>query len=146
MPFGLDTSFIVPVEVREHPGHKACRAWLDRAIADGATFALAPQVLTEFLHVVTDPNRFDRPLTMDAACRRAEAWWNASEVRPIYPGPDSTRICLEWLRRHRLGRKRLLDTMLASTYYSGGISEILTADASGFAVFGVFKIVYPAHT
>jgi len=43
-------------------------------------FALAPQVLAEFIHIVTDPKRFSSPLTVELALRRAETWWNSKEV------------------------------------------------------------------
>jgi hypothetical protein len=43
------------------------------------------------------------------------------------------------LREHRLGRKRLLDTMLAATFRSAGISSILTCDRTDFEVLGGFQ-------
>jgi predicted nucleic acid-binding protein len=116
MIHGLDTSFLVQAELREVPGHEAARTWLNEALDNHPqSFALAPQVLTEFVHVVTDPRRFTSPLSMDKALEKANGWWESSEVKPIYPSLDSTRLGLLWLRQHRLGRKRLLDTQLAAT-------------------------------
>ena len=137
---GIDTTFLVQVEIREVPGHEAARAWLDSALAKNPQpLALAPQVLTEFVHVVTDPRRFATPLSMEEALGKAQGWWEACEVRLIYPSLDSTRLALLWLRQHRLGRKRLLDTQLAATYYSEGITRLLTLNMSDFEVFGVFQ-------
>jgi hypothetical protein len=59
---------------------------------EGPVLALAPQVLTEFIHVVTDPRRFSRPLAMVEAVERAQHWWEAREVRPMLPGVDATRL------------------------------------------------------
>jgi hypothetical protein len=79
---GVDTTFLVQVELLECPGHAAARAWLHAAMTQGSQpFALAPQVLTAFVHVATDPRRFRQPLTMDAALDKAQVWWEASEVR-----------------------------------------------------------------
>jgi hypothetical protein len=103
--------------------------------------ALAPQVLTEFGHVVTDPRRFASPLSMEDALEKAQGWWEASEVKPIYPSLDSTRLGLLWLRQHRLGRKRLLNTQLAATYYPAGVNSLLTSNMSDFDIFGVFRSV-----
>ena len=65
---GIDTTFLVQVELREVPGHDAARGWLDRAVAKHPQpLALAPQVLTEFVHVVTDARRFATPLSMEEA-------------------------------------------------------------------------------
>ena len=103
--------------------------------------ALAPQVLTEFAHVVTDPRRFSRPLEMDEAISRAELWWRAREVLQVFPDSVAVDTCLEWMRAHRLGRKRLLDTQLAATYDAAGIRSILSSNARDCAVFGVFTII-----
>jgi predicted nucleic acid-binding protein len=137
---GIDTTFLVQIEVREAPGHAAAAAWLDRTLqTDGPVLALAPQVLTEFIHVVTDPRRFARPLDLVEAVERAQDWWEAREVRPVFPGQESTRLTLQWLREHRLGRKRLLDTQLAATYHAAGIIRLVTLNREDFAIFGVFR-------
>ena len=141
MIHGVDTTFLVQVELLESPGHAAARAWLDETLGHGSgpAFALAPQVLTEFVHVVTDPRRFREPLSMEAALSKAQGWWEASEVRPVFPTLDSTRLTLLWMRQHRLGRKRLLDTQLAATYYSAGVTSLVTLNFADFELFGVFK-------
>ena len=137
---GIDTTFLVQVELREAPNHSQARAWLDRALDFAGPFlALAPQVLTEFVHVVTDAKRFVTPLAMEDALDRAQLCWEAREVRPVFPSVESTHLCLKWLRAHRLGRKRLLDTQLAATYAAAGVTELLTANSADFAVFGVFS-------
>ena len=114
---GLDTTFLVQVEVLEHTGHKAARALLHQLLATGDTLGIAPQVLFEFIHIVTDNRRFAEPLSLEQAVGRAESWWNAKEVVHVLPNDESASLSLEWLRRHRLRRKRLLDTQLAATYY-----------------------------
>lgn len=140
MLHGIDTTFLVQVEVREVRGHTAARQWLDEALAEHPQpLALAPQVLTEFVHVVTDPRRFESPLGMEEALSKAQGWWEAREVKPIYPSLDSTRLALLWMRQHRLGRKRLLDTQLAATYYAAGITRLLTVNRSDFEIFHVFQ-------
>ena len=137
---GIDTTFLVQVELREASNHSQARAWLDRALdGDGQFLALAPQVLTEFVHVVTDAKRFAMPLAMDDALDRAQLWWAAREVLPVLPSVESTHLCLKWLRAHRLGRKRLLDTQLAATYAAAGVTSLLTSNSADFAVFGVFS-------
>lgn len=141
MIHGLDTSFIVAAEVVDHPGHAAARERLDRVLAKADGLALAPQVLAELVHVVTDGRRFANPLTVAAARDRAERWWNAKEVVPAFPDEHTTPVFLSWHREHELGRKRLLDTLLAATYFTNGVRSILTTDARDFRVFGHFAIV-----
>lgn len=137
---GVDTTFLVQVEVREASGHATARAWLQETLAQsGQPLAIAPQVLTEFIHVVTDSRRFAQPLDMEQAVTKARGWWEASEVKPVYPTLESTRLALQWLTDHRLGRKRLLDTQLAATYYVAGIRTLVTLNRADFAPFGVFR-------
>ena len=93
------------------------------------------------MHVVTDPRQFrvtvgvwNRPI------ERAGIWWNAAEVVHVdFRTAESTLLFLEWLSEHQLGRKRLLDTLFASTLSASGITSMLTLNRDDFAVFGVFS-------
>ena len=60
MIHGIDTGILVAAEVAEHTDHVAARASLARLIAAGDSLALAPQVLAEFIHIVTDSRRFSK--------------------------------------------------------------------------------------
>lgn len=106
------------------------------------SLAIAPQVLAEFLHVITDPRRFSKPLTMDEATVRARYWWNCTEITQVFPNNTSLTQSLDWIDQHRLGRKRILDTQLAATYRSAEVNTIITSNATDFAVFG-FKTLTP---
>lgn len=146
MTHGLDTGFLVAAEVAEHEGHAAARATLARSIGAGDSLGLAPQVLAEFIHIVTDPRRFDRPVELGAALALAEQWWTAREVARIHPDDDAVRLFLSWLKRYSLGRKRLLDTMLAATYLRAGITSLLTTNPGDFPTFGAFDCITPTLT
>jgi predicted nucleic acid-binding protein len=135
----------VAVEVVEHAEHGAARATLARLLAVGDFVAIAPQVLAEFIHIVTDPRRFTQPLDITAAHRLAEQWWTARKIMRVFPD-DATRQFLAWLRQFLLGRKRLLDTLLAATYQQAGIHSLLTTNPADFAIFGVFRCITPVGT
>ncbi len=64
MIHGLDTGFLVAAEVTEHVEHTGARDTLARLLSAGDLIAIAPQVLAEFIHIVTDPRRFVQPLDM----------------------------------------------------------------------------------
>ena len=89
MNHGIDTGFLVAAEVLEHVNHQSARAKLTEIVAAGDGFVMAPQVLAEFIHVVTDPRRFAAPLSMDEARDLAQKWWTAHEVTHIVPGDDA---------------------------------------------------------
>ncbi len=145
MKIGLDTTFLVEVSVWEHVGHNAARAEMMARLAKGDVFVLAPQVLAEFVHVVTDSHRFERPLNMPEAIQKAESWWNAGEVEHVSPTPESVLLFFKWINQFKLGRKRLLDTMLAATYCSHRVSSILTSNARDYRSFDCFEVIVPGE-
>jgi hypothetical protein len=101
-------------------------------------------VLAEFLHIVTDSRRFAQPLDMTTALQLAAQWWTAREVVRVFPDHAATWQFLAWLQQFSLGRKRLLDTLLAATYEQAGIQSLLTTNPADFAIFGVFSCITPA--
>jgi predicted nucleic acid-binding protein len=141
---GADTTLLVHLEIAESPEHARAHAFLRREIlAPRDQLAIAPQVLSEFIHVVTDQRRFQKPLTIQEAIAKSRFWWNAVEVRRVYPTAESTELFHDWLTKYSLGRKRLLDTQLASTLFTAGVRRIVSSNARDFAVFGVFDVISP---
>lgn len=130
---GLDTSFLIAFEIKEHERHGAARSLARERSAEG--FAISSQILAEFLNIVTDPRRFERPLSMEEAISRISDWWQAKEVRVILAGESAGSRFLDLLRRHQPGRKQLLDTLLASTYLEAGVNVVATTNARDFAPF-----------
>ncbi|MFP4212400.1 MAG: type II toxin-antitoxin system VapC family toxin [Alkalispirochaeta sp.] len=130
---GIDTSFLVAFEIADHDRHERARALARERRDEG--FALCTRIPAEFLHVVTDPRRFEHPLTMDDAIARIDRWWHAREVRVIHTGEGVGTRFLSLIRGHRLGRKNLLKTLLAATYLEAGIHVIATTNSRDFARF-----------
>jgi predicted nucleic acid-binding protein len=132
---GLDTSFLLAVEIVEHAHHADALRLLTELLAQGDRMAIAPQVLAEFVHVVTDERRFQQPFSMETALNKSEHWWNAAEVDQVLPTDVAIALFHTWMRRHRLGRKRVLDTLLAATYRAADVTSLLTLNATDFAIF-----------
>ena len=138
---GLDTSFLVAVEVACHTKHSAARAVADALSSEGDRFAVVPQVLAEFVHIVTDTKRFSDPLTIEEALERARSWWDAKDVDRVAPDESTVTWFLTAMARYRLGRKRVLDTLLAGTFRTAGIDSVLTLNPADFNIFGDFTCV-----
>jgi predicted nucleic acid-binding protein len=141
MTHGIDTDFLVAAEIRNHLFHREADALLQSLLKEGHVLALAPQTLAEFIHIVTDGKRMPQPLTMGEAISRAEHWWQAEEVVRVFPEGQVVADFLAWLTRHQLGRKRLLDTMLAATLHRAGVKRLITNNSREFKLLGVFEIV-----
>lgn len=139
---GLDTSYLVALAVREHPEHEASLRIFDEEIRGRTgTMVLAPQVLAEFCHVVTDARRFERPLDMADALELSELWWHAQECRHATVDREVGALFLTWMHTFRLGRKRLLDTLLAATYHRAGVVRLASTDWRDFERYGVFDVM-----
>jgi predicted nucleic acid-binding protein len=80
---------------------------------------------------------------MPQALEKSRAWWNAREVRHASPTSSSMEQFCKWMREFDLGRKRILDTMLAATYLSHQVSTILSSNARDYRVFGCFTVITP---
>ena len=68
MTHGLDTSFLLAVEIVEHAHHADALRLLAELLARGDRLA-------EFMHVVTDERRFQQPFSMETALNKSEHWW-----------------------------------------------------------------------
>ena len=146
MTHSFDTSLLVAYEVACHGEHDAVRRQVAGLRQAGDRFAITAQVLTEFVHVVTDAKRFTEPLTMEQALERARAWWDSPDVGRCEADDEAVKWFLDAMAKHHLGRKRVLDTMLAATYHSEGITSVLTLNAADFTVFGEFACLGSAPT
>jgi predicted nucleic acid-binding protein len=91
---GLDTSFLLAVEIVEHAHHAEALRLLGELLARGDRVAIAPQVLTEFVHVVTDARRFQQPFSMETALNKSERWWNAAEADQVLPPMSRLRFSI----------------------------------------------------
>ncbi len=136
---GIDTSFMLAFEYVQHESHYLVRRLAARHQHE--LLAVAPQVISEFTHVATDPRRFQKPLELEDALDRAAAWWDADETSLVQPGPSALALFHSWMLQYKLGRKRVLDTMLAATYREAGISVIASIDDRGFSLFPGIRVL-----
>jgi predicted nucleic acid-binding protein len=138
---GLDSDFLIAFELSAHPRHRDARDILRRVVASGEQLAISAQVLAEFVHVVTDQRRFSAPMSVDDAIARASDWIDDRESVVVVSDGEAIRRFADWMAKHHLGRRRVLDTMLAATYHLAGIKHLLTFNESDFRVFGSFQFV-----
>jgi len=141
MTVGIDTDFLVRLSLIEHVKHRETCELRDFHIEQGDKFGLTPQVISEFVHVVTDARRFDSPLEIQTALEISQQWWNADDVVRLYPGESSTELFFRWMGRHKLGRKRILDTQLAAICIASDVKHLITGNASDYRIFSDLKLI-----
>jgi predicted nucleic acid-binding protein len=138
---GVDTPFMIAHTIVEQPEHPATVDYCNQLISEKRLLALCPTVIDEFLHVVTDPKRFEHPLSMKKAVYIAETWMRSQETVVLLPTDDSNRLHLRWMVEHRLERKRINDTRIASIYHSQNVRILLTSNARDYSILKAFKIL-----
>lgn len=137
----VDTDVLVHWAMQGASQHQSMRRLWQREIANGNGLGLTPQVFSEFLHIVTDPKRFPRPMSMDQGLEMAERLRGAKEIVHILPDSSVPNRVAELMRRFSLGRKRILDTMLAATLDAASITRLATLNPKHFQIFSFLDLV-----
>lgn len=146
MILGIDTDVLVAWAMKGAPHHAAARGLFEAEVRQrGGTLGLTPQVVHEFVHVVTDARRFETPLSMPEALRIGRLLCGAREVQWILPMPEVLPRTLELLDKLQLGRKRILDTALAATLECAGVRRLATFNPRDFEIFSFLETVNPAE-
>ena len=140
---GLDCNILVQLALADHPANPATVAAVQTETQGGGRLAVPSLVVTEFLHVVTDPRRFAPPLTMVEALDWIEDFLANPAVSLLEPSSGSMPQTLRWMRQFGLGRKRILDTHLAAVLHTAGVQRLLTSNPGDFSVFGGLEAVSP---
>lgn len=136
----IDTNFLVDLDITVSPRHEKVLSILNNLGKSKSEIFITADVLLEYIHVVTDAKRFQNPFSVDMALERVNYINNHPHFTILYSDQDDFNLCMQWLKNHHLGRKRLTETMMAATYFNNGITELWTANAKDFEIFDCFDI------
>jgi len=140
---GLDTNILIHLADVSDPKHVGTADLVQKEINAGEDLLVPPQIVAEFLHVITDSRRFLNPLTMSAALDWIDAFIGNPGVKQLMPTDTLVPQSNQWMRQHNLGRKRILDTQLAATFYLAGCKRLITSNPDDFKIFNCFALISP---
>jgi predicted nucleic acid-binding protein len=141
---GLDTNVLVYAHMAALPEHGVVREFLAGQLARrDVTLFVTPSVLHEFVHVVTDARRFEPPVGMGEALALARLYLGRANVECVATDAEALAEAFNLVDRHRLGRKRLADTLLAATLLRHGVRQVVTCNRSDFEVFPGLQVIDP---
>lgn len=144
MKRGLDTNILIYAHIPAFEIHGRVRRFLlDQLQTPEITLAVTPSILHEFIHVVTDPRRFEAPLTMGEAAAVARLYLGKANIDCLAADSDVFLDALVLLERHGLGRKRIADTLFAATLLQHGVREVITCNPRDFAAFEDLRTIDP---
>jgi predicted nucleic acid-binding protein len=86
---GLDCNILVQLAFADHPFNARTVSAVKAEAGGGSQLVIAPLVLTEFLHVVTDAKRFDPPFSMSEALEWRDTFLATPAVRVLLPNHAS---------------------------------------------------------
>lgn len=138
---GIDTCFLVDLTMNGSPRHEGALKLFNNWKSTNKQMYIFYNVFLEFQHIVTDPKRFTNPMTMEQAIEQSWFWCDQERVRIIYPDDQSFGRAQLWLNQYGLGRKRLIDTHMASCYANHGVDVFWTANPKDFEIFNVFDLI-----
>lgn len=137
---GIDTCFLVDLTMSGSPRHEGALKLFTEWKNTNKRMCIFYNVFLEFQHIVTDAKRFEFPMTMEQAIENVWFWTEQERVKVIYPDDKSFGRAQVWLNQYKLGRKRLIDTHMASCYAENGVDEIWTANAKDFEIYNMFDL------
>jgi predicted nucleic acid-binding protein len=141
---GIDTNVLVYAHLPAFEEHGAVRRFLLDCLGDGnSQLVLTTGVLHEWMHVVTDARRFEPPVSMDEAAAVARSYLGRNNVEVAPMDAAVMELALTLVERHRLGRKRLADTLFAAALMAHGVHEIITCNPRDFECFEGLHVVDP---
>ncbi len=138
---GIDSCFLIDLYWKDSPRHAGALALYESLASGDEQILIYHNVFNEFIHVITDPRRFNSPLTMREALDITDSWSHLERVTVVYADDMSFGRETLWLSQYGLGRNRLNDTAMAACYIQNGASRIITANGSDFAQFNALVVV-----
>ena len=144
MRIGIDTNVLLQAHLPALARHDLARGFLlEQLRASDVTLAVTPLVLHELVHIITDERRFAPPVPMSEALAVAASYVERANVECLATDEASLLLALDLLGRHRLGRKRIADALLAATFLTHGVHRLATFDTAGFRLFAGLEAFEP---
>jgi toxin-antitoxin system PIN domain toxin len=142
--YGIDTNVLIYAHLTSFAEHQRVHAFLLSYLNEPeVTLAVTPLVLHEFLHVVTDAKRFSPPLDMSEAITVVNLYLGRSNVSCLSVSQACLELCLQLLETHKLGRKRIADTLFAATLLHHGVTQMITCNPGDFRIFAGLTLIDP---
>lgn len=138
----LDTNILVHAAGASSPRHATAKELRDQAAEGQLEACIAPQVLTEFYAVVTNPRRFQPALTPSQAQKELRAYLSSS-LKLILPKETTVSHMLRLIGSRPVRSGRIFDVFLAATMLDNGVRIIYTENITDFEAIRGIEAVDP---
>jgi len=126
----VDTNVLIYSTVAGNPWHQHARNWLMALRDQGAVLCVSPQILREYLVVLTHGQVFEVHFTVEQAVGAVEAFLPRLRV---LDETDATAASLrDLMRRYQVRGKHIHDANIVATMMTHGVSRLATYNQKDF--------------
>lgn len=109
-----DVNLLLYAQVAAFPQHSRARAWWEGLMNGTEDVGVCAPALFGFVRIVSNPRALDRPLRVEDALARVDAWLARPHVHFVQPGPRHLEIAFGLLRHVGVGANLTTDAQLAA--------------------------------
>ena len=139
----VDTNILVYRADQDSAFHLPSINLINRGLRGDISLCLAPQNLTEFYAVMTNPKRVTNPITPVAARVEIERYLQSQNIRKIYQTADLMPKLLELINKYPPTRQQIFDLQLIATMLVNDITRIYTFNAKHFQPYQEIEVIVP---
>jgi len=130
----IDTNILVYAIDSESRYYQAARSVLER---ERLTYAVSPQIIFEFLSVVTNPKRVRHPLDPKQAWEVIQTILDHRNIRVLSIDADVVQKAMHLAVKHQLKGPRVFDAVAAGVIIQNHIPLVITVNVKDFEAFGI---------
>lgn len=130
----IDTNVLVNARVLGAPDHDIARARLERIVREREPMRISRQVVREYLAVVTRPQIWPDPLTLNEVLEDVDRLITNFDI--LEDGPAVTQTLVGLLRDVAVGGRQIHDANIVATMLAHGENRLLTFNVSDFRRYG----------
>ncbi len=130
----VDTNILVNARIQEAPHHEIAREGLERGLRSPEPLRISRQIMREYLAVVTRPQSWPVPITLEEALDDIGRLNRDLEV--LEDGPRVTEVLLALCRDVEVGGRQVHDANIVATMLAHGERRLLTFNAADFRRYG----------
>ena len=121
-----DVNVLVYAHRKDSSQHEVCRKLVESMLAADQAYGISEQVLSAFVRIVTHPEIFDPPSTIEAALAFASDVLTPEHAVPIAPGPRHWDIFTKLCRESMVKGNLVPDAYFAALAIESGCEWIST--------------------
>ena len=134
----VDTNVLIYSTVTSSPWHQEARGWLAALVDKGVELCIIPQIVREYLVILTRGEVFEQQFTPEEALDELEA------ILPTFilldENEETVSSLRNLIRRYQVRGKSVHDANIVASMLTYGITRLVTYNDSDFRRFGEITI------